>query len=217
MKNEKQQRAEYLLSELSGVEDRYLVAALQTKGQQKPRAFRRVLLIAACLSLSFVLAVSAFLLTSRVFDRFDKNSTNPGDGVPVTTEPATVWELDGVLNDADGASAIRIEEDELDFFSGECYVIWQYQGDSYYYKSRPLTEREQRTLRSSSAADSLQAPVTNADQPEVRIWIVEADGTVWTPYLQYTDGNFAAAELFDYHTEVVPSNDMISCISKLLK
>ena len=211
-KQNKLQKAEYLLCELSGVEDRYLAQALAFRKPQRANLFRRTALLAACLTLSFVLCISVLLLNDRKDESMNgdlaQNSSEIG-------EQSFVWKLDTVLQDSEGMSATQIDAETFDFFSGESRVVWQYEGDAHFYMSRALTKKEVTALR-NVAKENTQKPSSFAKEPNVRVWVVEADGTVWTPYLQYTDGNLAAAAFFDYHAEIVPSDDWISWVSDLI-
>ena len=211
-KQNKLQKAEYMLCELSGVEDRYLAQALAFRKPQKANLFRRAALLAACLTLSFVLCISVLLLNGR------KDESMSGDLAQNSSEigeQSGAWKLDTVLQDSEGMSATRIDADAFDFFSGECRVVWQYEGEAHFYMSRPLLENEVDQLR-NAAQKASQKPSATSGEPSVRIWVVEADGTVWTPYLKYTDGNRSAATFFDYHAEIVPSDDWVSCVSDLI-
>ena len=220
MKHEKIKKAAYLFSELSGVEDRYLVEALMpVKAARKPRLSKHWMLLAACLMLTLVVGISMLLPMRDLSgddhfngDGFTGNNNAPQDGAP---SQSFAWRLDTLLEEKNGMVATRVEKDAFDFFTGECRVVWQYEGEAHYYMSRPLTENERKALY-QSVEQGTRSPFSGNDEPNVRIWISEGDGTVWTPYLQYTDGNASAADFFDYHAEVIPSDDLVSCVSDLI-
>lgn len=216
MKQTKLQRAEYLFRELSGVDERYLAQALQVREKRAWNGWRRAMLLAACLALSFTLCFSAILLNNR------KDGDNMSGDFPqanITGDGAekheAIWKLDAILQNSEGMSGTRFDEKSFDFFTGERYVVWQYQDDTHFYRSRSLSAKEIKML-CDIASGNMKKSVSADGEPRVRVWVVEADGTVWTPYLQYTDGNLSAAAFFDYHAEIVPSDDWIDCVSDLI-
>lgn len=214
MKKDKLNKAAFLFCELSGVEDRYLAEALAPVEKRTVKRFipHRWMLAAACLTLCLVVGLT---LLPR------KNGDAPNSDILQTQAPvqspeqSSPWKLDTLLADTGRISATRVEKDAFDFFTGECRVVWQYEGEAHFYMSRPLSEQECEALHKKASAS---APKLSSDgeEPNIRIWIVEADGSVWTPYLRYASGNFSAADFFDYHAEVIPSDDLVSCVSDLI-
>lgn len=205
MNHNKMKKAAFLLDEIGNVSDVYLQEALSYK---KERWNARPWITAVACILAVVL-VGGGLLNSPLFDNifgaFDKAET------PEASTPAT---LDSFLSDNRGAlSCTPISADEVNYF-GSTYLILQYEGDETLYRSRNLTSRElERINKLLGKGDSV-----GASSPDLlcRVWLVCEDGTVLSPYLKNTDGNKGHAVLFDYEAEILPSSDLISCISDIL-
>ena len=205
MNHNKMKKAAFLLDEIGNVSDVYLQEALSYK---KERWSARPWITAIACILAVVL-VGGGLLNSPLFDNifgaFDKAET------PEASTPAT---LDSFLSDNRGAlNCTALAADEVNYF-GSTYLILQYEGDETLYRSRNLTSREvERVNKMLGKGDSV-----GASSPDLlcRVWLVCEDGTVLSPYLKNTDGNKGHAVLFDYEAEILPSSDLISCISDIL-
>ena len=205
MNHNKMKKAAFLLDEIGNVSDVYLQEALSYK---KERWSARPWITAGDCILAVVL-VGGGLLNSPLFDNifgaFDKAET------PEASTPAT---LDSFLSDNRGAlNCTALAADEVNYF-GSTYLILQYEGDETLYRSRNLTSREvERVNKMLGKGDSV-----GASSPDLlcRVWLVCEDGTVLSPYLKNTDGNKGHAVLFDYEAEILPSSDLISCISDIL-
>ena len=205
MNHNKMKKAAFLLDEIGNVSDVYLQEALSYK---KERWSARPWITAVACILAVVL-VGGGLLNSPLFDNifgaFDKAET------PEASTPAT---LDSFLSDNRGAlNCTALAADEVNYF-GSTYLILQYEGDETLYRSRNLTSREvERVNKMLGKGDSV-----GASSPDLlcRVWLVCEDGTVLSPYLKNTDGNKGHAVLFDYEAEILPSSDLISCISDIL-
>ena len=205
MNYNKMKKAAFLLDEIGNVSDVYLQEALSYK---KERWSARPWITAVACILAVVL-VGGGLLNSPLFDNifgaFDKAET------PEASTPAT---LDSFLSDNRGAlNCTVLAADEVNYF-GSTYLILQYEGDETLYRSRNLTSREvERINKLLGKGDSV-----GASSPDLlcRVWLVCEDGTVLSPYLKNTDGNKGHAVLFDYEAEILPSSDLISCISDIL-
>jgi len=205
MNHNKMKKAAFLLDEIGNVSDVYLQEALSYK---KERWSARPWITAVACILAVVL-VGGGLLNSPLFDNifgaFDKAET------PEASTPAT---LDSFLSDNRGAlNCTALAADDVNYF-GSTYLILQYEGDETLYRSRNLTSRElERINKLLGKGDSV-----GASSPDLlcRVWLVCEDGTVLSPYLKNTDGNKGHAVLFDYEAEILPSSDLISCISDIL-
>ena len=55
----------------------------------------------------------------------------------------------------------------------------------------------------------------NAPALTCSVWIVDEYGRVTTPYLKASAGN-EGCDLFDYDPEIIPSEELIQCISDIL-
>ena len=130
---------------------------------------------------------------------------------PATQTPAT---LDAFLvSNRASLNCTTLATNEVTYF-GSTYLVLQYEGDETLYRSRNLTSREVDRIL------GLMGNGTNVggESPELlcRVWLVCEDGTVLSPYLKNTDGNKGHAVLFDYEAEILPSAQLISCISDIL-
>lgn len=209
MKGTNAEKITYLFRAIGEIDDRLVQEAACYRPRQL--AFSRVMLVAACLVLSTVLAVGAFVLTNRR----DKGEDIGALGTPPTSESPALPALDTLLLDQrDTANYTTVaSEEELDLFSGEVRVVWQYADSDTLCVSRVLTEREVGTLtrqleKGASVGES--SPALSC-----KVWIALGDGTVVSPYLKPSAGN-CGIDLFDYNAELLPSNDFITCISEIL-
>ncbi len=222
MNEKRQQKAEYLLSELGGVHDVYLQEALTWKKQRMD--WKLPTAIAA--SVLALLVALPLLWPLIAPDPAGDGVTPPPQGNlgaaeppmgdasedQLPSDPTTPMTLDAVLQAATPHSTVT-SSDALSYF-GDCYLAWQNAGEEGFSRSRALTTAEvDRILylirRGEPVGEVSPTPVS-------RVWLVLGDGTVWTPYLPLTDGNSGAAILFDYNAELLPSSELISCISGIL-
>ena len=204
MNHNKMKKAAFLLDEIGNVSDVYLQEALSYR--KKSISQRPWVAAVACILV--VVLVGGGLLYSPILDAFkmfDKVET------PEAEEPAT---LDGYLTEYRSAlNCTALQKDEVNYF-GSTYLILQYKGDETLWRSRNLTAREVERINGLlGKGDSV-----GTQSPELlcRVWLVTEDGTVLSPYLKKTDGNKGHAVLFDYEAEILPSSDLISCISDIL-
>ena len=210
MNHNKMKKAAFLLDEVGNVSDVYLQEALSYK---KERFYTRPW-VAAVACILVVALVGGGLLNSplmdNIFGGFDK-AESPEQEQPNAQMSAT---LDSFLSaNRETLSCTAISADEVSYF-GSTYLILQYEGDQSLYRSRDLTAREvERINKLLGKGDAV-----GTDSPTLlcRVWLVCEDGTVLSPYLKNTDGNKGHAVLFDYEAEILPSSDLISCISDIL-
>ena len=205
MNRNKIRKAAFLLDEIGNVSDAYLQEALSYR---KERFYVRPWIAAVACILAVVL-VGGGLLNSPLFDNvFD--TSNKAES-PEMSNPAT---LDSFLSGNRGSlNCTAMSANEVNYF-GSTYLILQYEGDQTLYRSRDLTSREvERINKLLGKGDSV-----GTDSPDLlcRVWLVCGDGTVLSPYLKNTDGNRGHAVLFDYEAEILPSSELISCISDIL-
>ena len=216
MRNDKMKKTAYLFDEIGRIDDRLLQEAMQFDCRTANTVkWRKILLIAATLSLSLVLMLQMVVGLSRR-DWFP----NPGQGeAPAPEEPAESenWALDSVLNagtHGDGVEVLASAE-EYGFFDGSARLVWQYQGEEQIYVSRSLTPTEVESLLKAMTG-TRTAVSSKEEQPLWRIWLVCDNGEVRTPYLEDSQGNIGYGDFFDYHAEVIPAGEWISCVSEIL-
>ena len=205
MNQNKIKKAAFLLGEIGNVSDAYLQEALSYK---KERFYTRPWVAAVACILAVVLIGGGLLnspLFDNIFNTFDKEEA------PETLQPAT---LDGYLTEyRSSLNCTTLQKEEVTYF-GSTYLLLQYEGDQTLYRSRNLTTREVERINKLMG----EGNAVGTDSPDLlcRVWLVCEDGTVLSPYLKNTDGNRGHAVLFDYEAEILPSSDLISCISDIL-
>ena len=205
MNHNKMKKAAFLLDEIGNVSDVYLQEALAYK---KERRNARPWIAAVACILAVALVGGGLLnspLFNNLFNVFDKADA------PEASTPAT---LDNFLSDhRNTLQCTATSKGELDYF-GSTYLVLQYEGDETLLRSRNLTKNEVSRIHNLLG----KGESVGASSPDLlcRVWLVCEDGTVLSPYLKNTDGNKGHAVLFDYEAEILPSSDLISCISDIL-
>ena len=215
MRNDKMKKAAYLFDEIGRIDDRLLQEAMQFDCRTANTVkWRKVLLIAATLSLSLILMLQMVVGLSRRdwFPDLNKGE-EPMEGTP--TEGT--WALDGVLNAGIHSEGVEVlaSAEEYGFFDGSARLVWQYQGEEQIYVSRSLTPTEVEALLKAMTG-TRTAVSSKEEQPLWRIWLVCDNGEVRTPYLEESQGNIGYGDFFDYHAEVIPAEEWISCVSEIL-
>ncbi len=214
MKHTKEQKASYLLDEIGGVRDILLEEALTYRPRKKSYAWILPVSVAATAMGSVAAVLLAVLISLPILwnlvqpDKGNAQEPPNADGnAPVVEAPT----LNSVLTDA-VAYRTPASSDEIDYFAGVT-LVWE-RNDGTLAESRPLTRAETTRLLSLIGQGT---PVGEQSPGEIlRVWLVMGDGTVITPHLPITPGNTASATLFDYQAELLPSEELISCISDIL-
>ena len=208
--NNKLKKAAFLLDEVGNVSDVYLQETLTYK---KERFNARPWVAAVACILAVVIVGGGLInspLLNNIFDGFNKaeapEQENPEQQVSAT--------LDSFLSaNREALNCTAVEKTDITYF-GSTYLVLQYEGDEMLYRSRNLTSREVERIL-GMVGDGSSVGTTSPDLL-CRVWLVCEDGTVLSPYLKNTDGNRGHAVLFDYEAEILPSSDLISCISDIL-
>lgn len=195
MKHNKEEAAAFLLDELGGIDERYVLEA---------RAYRRGGLsggIKALISIGSVAAALVFLTFSLVIINVLIGGRSGGKAA---------LELDGVL-DATSAQSTDEITDEM-FFSGQALLVWQKADEQTYYTA-PVDSSQ---LRSLSEGLGHGGAYSDSEQPAAKLWLLMGDGTVVSPYLKTSPGNVGYGCLFDYNAEITPSSSTVSLINQIL-
>lgn len=217
MNQNKIKKAAFLLDEIGNVSDVYLQEALTYR---KRKANNRPW-IAAVACILVVVLVGGGLLSSPLFNNIFGGSFNKAEN-PEAENPATnpsetqkpTVALDSYLSESRATlNCTTLQKADVSYF-GATYLLLQYEGDDFFYRSRNLTVSEVDRISSLLG----KGKSVGASSPELlcRVWLVCEDGTVLSPYLQNTNGNRGHAVLFDYEAEILPSSSLISCISDIL-
>jgi len=202
-------KADYLLDEIGGIDDRYLTEAMNWQPLRRKKPFARVLPLVA--SLAAVLLLSFTVLLPTLQRSFDKNeSPNVGESLS-PSHPST---LDSLLQDcAQSPSFTPCSADALDFFDGNVRLTVCELSTGKLFVSRPLSESEQNALSREFNATGERVTDGATSEESFRVWVLLGDGSVVTPCLSASAGNVGAATLFDYESERIPTkifNDLLS-------
>ena len=209
MKALNKQKIAYLFRELGEVDDALLQEAITYRPQRS--AFPRVLMVAACLTLSFLLCFGVLLISLRT--KGGANNPEQPSAEDIANNASSLDQLLLAQADTDCYTLLQ-SVDQADFFGGKGYVVWQYADSTELCVSRALTDAELRRLTSTAGKGRSvgeQSPTLSC-----RVWLILGNGEVITPYLKESSGNRGYAELFDYDVELMPSDEFISCVSDIL-
>lgn len=202
----KKQISSYLLDEIGNIDDRFVAEALTWKAEKRaPRRNPiRVLLIAASLALVLTVGIAGTVTMLR------RNGQNLPTGDQITEQPdqvTPVERFDSVLFSALQSPSFTVcSAEEVSFFDGNVRLAVKDRQTGALYVSRPLTQGEQAELSRSLNA-SVFSVASGADNGDYLVWITLGDGWVLSPCLFLAGGNLAAATLFDYEAECIPSQD----------
>ena len=213
--SEKRQFATYLLDEIGGIDDAILTEATHWHATrtQKRNPLRRVLLVAASLSLVFVIGLGSML--TMLLRGGDKNAPTTPEATPSVNDYDTLSDFDSLYAQAIGGESFTLSTaDEIPYFDGTVRVTLQSLETGETYVSRPLSESEQTLLaREKQRVGTSVSP--SALSQDYRVWILLGDGTVYTPHLADTVGNVGVAELFAYESERIPTDYFAALLTSL--
>lgn len=232
---DKKEKAERLLDSIGNIDDSLLDEAIGYKSARRFN-FHQFGLMAACIALVFVIAVTMPMLRNMsdlgnlggdsgesnggVVERPEGTEENSGG---VVENPNDNQQGDSqVGNDALGAYMLSVRESldgytvypsvESLTYTGKTSLVWQYaDGDEIYVASL-----------SSSQIDELKGAMGSGEEvgetsPELScyVWIVDGQGTVVSPYLKDSAGN-EGCFIFDYEAEIIPDEEFVECVSEIL-
>lgn len=222
--SDKKKKTEYLLSEIGGIDDKYLLEAESYKAKRK----RRIPLsaIAACLVVCFTVVIvmaasnGIFDLASGKSEDMMENEVFPdkevGNLEGEASEENTYEEhseLDLIflsyLEEYQGYGSLA----ELPTERGSTYIIWQYIESGRIFISRPLDVGELKALDKYFG----EGEPVGESSPSLKfnVWILKSNGEIVSPYLTESAGNVGNS-LFDYEAELIPCEDFISLIADVL-
>ena len=203
--NERMKKAEYLLSEMSGIDERIVAEALTVRKKSGSNTRRAVILLVAAMLLVSV-TVGSFLIGSFA------NSQN-GDNAAPSISPT----LDSVLTSGTESSRVLTygSAEEVDLFGGETRIVWS-EGEEYHaitLRGKSECSRLDGALKASyKAAETVE---DGADY-DCKVWISYGDGRVVSPYLKDSVGNVGYGELFDYEAEIMPTEAFTEFVGGLI-
>ena len=208
MNSKKELRAQRLFDTVGYIGDQWVQEAMTYRAARVSKRARAAWMTVAAVAASLILAIGIRFIRLPDFHA----PSNPTTTVEMDTMMVEQRE-EFVSSNASGVLCLSSVE-ELDFFSGDAHLVWQYIDGEGIYVSRALTASEIKIL-----TDEIdRAPEVGEVSPTLacRIWIVFGNGEVISPYLSNTPGNTAYAKLFDYEAELVPTDRFISCVSRLI-
>ena len=230
--SDKKRKSEYLLSELGGIDESFLVEA-ESYRKKRDHKWLKPLVAVAC---ACVFVVGVMVSVPRLDKNLSAESVNnsnvslKGDKDNAYLEAAT--EADPEMTEAGAESEPEVSRFGFDallssqegyfiydsFFDvpreqGKTYILWQHIDGGKLFMSRPLDDGE---VESMNKRLGIGEPV-GADSPtrEFNVWILRGDGSVVSPYLVGSSGNIGKS-LFDYEAEIIPQDQLISLIAKIL-
>lgn len=198
----------YLFRELGEIDEALLQEALTYRPRRT--AFPRALMLAACLTLSFLLCFGTVLIALRA-----NGGKNDLENPPLEDTKGNVTLDQLLLAQADVGHYTTLQTpDDADYFGGKGYVVWQYADSNELCVSRALSDNELTTL--TCAVKKGTSVGEDAPTLSCRVWVILGNGEVISPYLRESAGNRGYAELFDYDAELIPSEEFVSCVSDIL-
>lgn len=233
---DKKDKAERLLDSIGNIDDSLLDEAIGYKSARRFN-FHQLGLMAACIALAFVIAVTIPMLrnTSDLGNLGGNAGESNGGvaGVPEGTEENSGGVVENpndnqesesqVGNDALGAYMLSVRESldgytvypsaESLTYTEKTSLVWQYaDGDEVYVASL-----------SSKQLDDLKDVMGKGDEvgessPSLAcyVWIIDGQGTVVSPYLKDGAGN-EGCFIFDYEAEIIPDEEFVERVSEILK
>ncbi len=192
----KTDKASYLLDEMSNIDDSLLYEAEHYKGRGIRFAVKTALSAAAVIAL----CVFSVVWYGNILRPFDKN--NSGEAPHLSFDEM-------LLSHKENASELRC--DTVKF--GQDMLVWQYEGDDGYYVLELKSEAKQ--IADLIGTGEKLSP-EESEKQSVKLWFCSSNGEVYSPELLKSKGNVGYRCLFDYSSEIAPTEEMISKIDTLL-
>lgn len=232
----KEEKTFALLSEIGEIDDIFLKEA--TSYRRKPKRNLWVPIVAACLalcimttallSLSVMIPLGIVMLGNRfdVFDGILQNQSPEFNNSQENTEEVTAEKdensefepnagyvaLDLIFDDKIAANYGKVESlEQLSY--DEASIIWQ-DGESGEIFVEELTTAELEGIKRNLGKG--EGVGEKSPKLNYRVWIVDENRCVISPYLESGVGN-QGFEIFDYEAEIIPNEELIECISDILK
>ena len=217
----KNEKSQYLLSMVGEIDDAILTEAASYKRRRKKTFIIPV--IAACLSVVMVLSMALPLAVILTVDNLlpgDLNSPNldvEGDENLENDMGAVIspyGKLDLLLNEQKSEEKYqKLDSAEELSYIGTASLVWQYEEGGEIYVA------ELTAIQLASVQDCMGSGTqVGRDSPTlaVSVWVLDGKGNVITPYLKANNGN-VGCEIFDYEAEIIPGDELVDCISDILK
>lgn len=229
MRDSKRKKAEYLLSEIGEIDDKFLLEA-ENYRPQKRLLRHRAFIAVACLCCFVVIVMSAILRNGIISNNSKgesieipnseaNNSINKGD--EASSEESLFSDVEQTKSGFDLLLALqsngRYGYDSFESIKreqGKTYILWQGVEGGRIFMSRAFSKDEDEYINEKlGAGDSVGE---SSPSLEFYVWILRGDGSIVSPYLKDNKGNIANA-LFEYEAEIMPQEDLIEFIAKILE
>ena len=197
----RREKAEYLLCEIGEIDDKLLAEASAYRPVRRQNF--RYGMIAAVLLFAFVMVVARPLVGIY--------SGLSGENEVANDLPDRFVELDSILSAETDYITNSFALNRLSH-TGAPRLVWENR-ESGEVSVCYLTVDELSQIRENVGKGS--AVEENAPALTCSVWIVDEYGRVTTPYLKASVGN-EGCDLFDYDPEIIPSEELIQCISEIL-
>lgn len=197
----KETKAFFLLEEMNGISDSIITAAESyPAAARRKRFFVRFVSVAAVFALVIGIAVMrfAYLLNS------DQIGGVGGTFVPEhTVQSALKGEGTRVISEAGNYYAPTSAGGEL---------LWRTRDGKLYKKALSNCDLEVLSMYIGKG----EAASADYDAHIDGMWLVDGLGTVRSPYLLDNPSNFSHGVLFDYSPEVIPTDEFVTALEKIL-
>ena len=215
-------RAARLFDAIGDIDDRYIAEAEAPYASKKASGILWKRLLPVALSLTVVVGGAYLALTRGMLanksapeaadrDFMADNANDAEEGGPLEDTSASTVSLHRLLASIrDRIDVPAYDGASSELWDGTSYLIWKYENEAL-YRRIPLSEEQESAL---VAEISRGTGTALTESVSIRVWIVEANGTVLTPYL--SDGGAQQGTLFDYTPEVNPSTALTQIIIHLL-
>ena len=197
----RREKAEYLLCEIGEIDDKLLAEASAYRPVRRQNF--RYGMIAAVLLFAFVMVVARPLVGIY--------SDLSGENEVANDLPDRFVELDSILSAETDYITNSFALNRLSH-TGAPRLVWENK-ESGEVSVCYLTVDELSQIRENMGKGS--AVEENATSLTCNVWVVDEYGKVTTPYLKASAGN-EGCDLFDYDPEIIPSEELIQCISDIL-
>lgn len=213
MKQQTDRRAQNLLEAMGGIDDRFLVEAIEAiaaqRKRRRPKRLPRILAVAAALALVVGIGLAGGRLLHGIL--FPNREPTP-DGT--SDAPA---DFSALLLACTGSDAFREQSAALPLAAdGNVRIVVGERGGENLWVSRALTDTERTAVRREMESAKRQSAYEIAGTDRYLVWVADGDGAVWSPALTYSGGNVTYGTVYDYDPERLPGTAFQNLLSGLI-
>lgn len=199
---DKNRRAEHLLDAMDGIDERFLAEAIAAQERRKRRRLPlRILSVAA----SAILVVSLAVAGGRALGRLLHPAHSPTDDEDYAYNTPAAFSA--LLLSCTESSAFTVQTGTGGRLApdGTLRVVIGEKDSDTLWVSRPLTDSERATAVAETTRSGRIRAKENPGTGRYRIWLIDQNGAVWSPSLNYSSGNVTFGQVYDYDPECLPS------------